>query len=338
MSLNAIGNVRLAAEQCELGYALLPQVRDPFLTTNHLNLFSYVMVNLVEYERALSLSAEFLEKARSSGLVFAIDHALLVRASALIGLRRLSSAQQALHEIADHVDQASQHIVGNAELQRVKLAIAAGDLARASRLLAQEPPNSMPRPFRAEFVGHRGLVFAALGAIEEANEAFDEVQEAVTSAVARCLWDLGQAVLALQTDQPGAQTQCIDAVTRSIDQGYLDFLVTTARAYPDLVTSAAADAKCARSLTQVLSASSDVALGRRAGLEMPRVLRRSEPLSSREREVYELVAQGRSNKEIARTLFISESTAKVHVRHIFEKLGVHTRAEAARARVEDPSN
>ena len=71
---------------------------------------------------------------------------------------------------------------------------------------------------------------------------------------------------------------------------------------------------------------------------MPRVLRRSEPLSGREREVYELVIQGRSNKEIAQTLFISESTAKVHVRHIFEKLGVHTRAEAARALVEDHSH
>jgi len=62
---------------------------------------------------------------------------------------------------------------------------------------------------------------------------------------------------------------------------------------------------------------------------MPRELRRSETLSPREREVHELVAQGRSNREIAKTLFISESTVKVHVRHILEKLGVHTRTEAA---------
>ena len=62
---------------------------------------------------------------------------------------------------------------------------------------------------------------------------------------------------------------------------------------------------------------------------MPRELRRTEGLSKREYEVYELLAQGRSNREIAKALFISESTTKVHVRHIFEKLKVRTRAEAA---------
>jgi DNA-binding NarL/FixJ family response regulator len=68
---------------------------------------------------------------------------------------------------------------------------------------------------------------------------------------------------------------------------------------------------------------------------MPRELRKHELLSRREREVYELLAQGRTNPEIARALFISESTTKVHVRHIFEKLGVRTRAEAAAANILD---
>ena len=68
---------------------------------------------------------------------------------------------------------------------------------------------------------------------------------------------------------------------------------------------------------------------------MPRELRRTEGLSKREREVFELMIQGRTNRAIAKTLFISESTTKVHVRHIFEKLGVRTRAEAARAQLDD---
>ena len=68
---------------------------------------------------------------------------------------------------------------------------------------------------------------------------------------------------------------------------------------------------------------------------MPRELRRSERLSARERDVYELIMQGRSNREIAVTLFISESTAKVHVRHIYEKLGVHNRAELARISLDE---
>lgn len=52
-------------------------------------------------------------------------------------------------------------------------------------------------------------------------------------------------------------------------------------------------------------------------------------LSAREWEVLELVAAGRSNAEIADTLFISPKTASVHVTHILDKLGVNNRVEAA---------
>ncbi len=52
-------------------------------------------------------------------------------------------------------------------------------------------------------------------------------------------------------------------------------------------------------------------------------------LTAREREVLTLVATGQTNKRIAETLFISESTAGVHVSNILGKLGVNTRTEAA---------
>ena len=52
-------------------------------------------------------------------------------------------------------------------------------------------------------------------------------------------------------------------------------------------------------------------------------------LSPREKEVLALLAQGLSNAEIGRALFISPVTVKVHVRHVYEKLGVRSRAAAA---------
>jgi DNA-binding NarL/FixJ family response regulator len=62
----------------------------------------------------------------------------------------------------------------------------------------------------------------------------------------------------------------------------------------------------------------------------PAVARRS-PLSPRELEVLRLVAEGRTNGEIADALFISPKTAGVHVTHILDKLGVGNRVEAAMA-------
>ena len=53
--------------------------------------------------------------------------------------------------------------------------------------------------------------------------------------------------------------------------------------------------------------------------------------TQREREVTELLAKGLTNAEIGRQIFVSESTAKFHVRNVMRKLGVHSRAEVAYA-------
>jgi two-component system, NarL family, response regulator LiaR len=53
-----------------------------------------------------------------------------------------------------------------------------------------------------------------------------------------------------------------------------------------------------------------------------------DPLTPRELDVLRLLAQGHSNKEIARTLHLVEETVKFHVRHILAKLGVQSRTQA----------
>jgi LuxR family maltose regulon positive regulatory protein len=51
-------------------------------------------------------------------------------------------------------------------------------------------------------------------------------------------------------------------------------------------------------------------------------------LSERELEVLRLVAVGLSNREIAKTLYLSPGTVKTHIHHIFGKLGVENRTQA----------
>ena len=53
------------------------------------------------------------------------------------------------------------------------------------------------------------------------------------------------------------------------------------------------------------------------------------PLTSRERQIVELITQGMSNKEIARRLYIALPTVKNHIHHILEKLEVPRRMDVA---------
>jgi DNA-binding CsgD family transcriptional regulator len=76
------------------------------------------------------------------------------------------------------------------------------------------------------------------------------------------------------------------------------------------------------------------ALARRARLELaspvpPPQARDAAELTAREAEVLRLLAQGMTNRQIAGRLFISQKTVGAHLAHIFGKLDVHTRVEAA---------
>jgi LuxR family maltose regulon positive regulatory protein len=56
----------------------------------------------------------------------------------------------------------------------------------------------------------------------------------------------------------------------------------------------------------------------------------AEPLTERERDVLRLLAAGRSNPEIARTLYVEVNTVKTHAKSLYGKLGVHSRVQAVK--------
>jgi len=80
------------------------------------------------------------------------------------------------------------------------------------------------------------------------------------------------------------------------------------------------------------AAAGQVHLSPRAAARLMREMRspRNElPLTDRQRQVLREVAIGRTNKEIARSLYVAETTVKSHVRAILDKLGVQSRTQAA---------
>jgi two-component system, NarL family, nitrate/nitrite response regulator NarL len=52
-------------------------------------------------------------------------------------------------------------------------------------------------------------------------------------------------------------------------------------------------------------------------------------LTPREKEILQLISEGRTNKQIAEALFIAENTVKNHVKHLLEKLNLNNRVQLA---------
>lgn len=96
---------------------------------------------------------------------------------------------------------------------------------------------------------------------------------------------------------------------------------------PTLLNAIRQVAASEASLPQALALRLVTRLARQSSAPTETVL--SEALSEREREVLILLAQGLSNKEIAQRLYLSVRTVEGHLANIYDKLGVHSRTEAA---------
>ncbi|MDQ3059117.1 MAG: response regulator [Pseudomonadota bacterium] len=134
--------------------------------------------------------------------------------------------------------------------------------------------------------------------------------------------------------QAGADGYLLKTVELDHLAGYiLQVLAGESVVSPEMMTKlvTAFRTKAAPALAGSSAGAAALAAGSASG-ELPAVARASagfDLLSAREREVLTLIAQGDSNKAIARKLDIAETTVKIHVQHILRKLQLTSRVQAA---------
>jgi DNA-binding NarL/FixJ family response regulator len=139
-----------------------------------------------------------------------------------------------------------------------------------------------------------------------------------------------RAITALGHGNANAAGAVVHAFRLIESTGVFDALVTSARASSLFLAGLLESLDDVSVVARVLTDSNDVRLARAAGLALEGPRRGPmKDLTERELEVARLVARGYTNQMIAEALFISDSTVKVHVRHILEKLRARSRAELA---------
>ncbi|HWF56300.1 MAG TPA: response regulator transcription factor [Solirubrobacteraceae bacterium] len=174
--------------------------------------------------------------------------------------------------------------------------------------------------------------------VGEAGDGAEAIQRAVATAPDVVLMDLMMPVLdgveamrGLRRAVPGARVIVLTSFLE--DERLLPAIQAGAAGY---LLKNVEPAELARAIRTAHAgeAQIDPAVAARlvsALADGPTAVRAPEPgrLTRRETEVLELIAAGRSNKRIAFELGISEKTVKNHVGHVFEKLGVTDRTQAA---------
>jgi LuxR family maltose regulon positive regulatory protein len=191
----------------------------------------------------------------------------------------------------------------------------------------------------------------AQGRLDEASKLLPRLLEAAEAGgrISKSIEILVLQALAFQADAntDQATTALERALTLAEPEGFIRTLVDEGPPMAQLLHDAAARGMMPDYTAKLLAAFEDPTndKGRRTNEKAPSlVLRHSsmvEPLSERELEVLQLIAEGLTNREIASRLFLSLNTVKAHTRNIYGKLGVHNRTQAvvrARALGVLPSN
>jgi ATP/maltotriose-dependent transcriptional regulator MalT len=341
---DARDQVRMADKQLSVGFRfgyvkhladsriaseLVDQVDDPLIRCSFLSMHAWALALGAYYEDALAVSTRLLQNATDFRVDPALPYGSATSAVALSGLGRADDALQMIDEAHRHARRLNDtNGVQNAYAIRVRALLQAGAAAEAC---ATEPPDladALPS-MKGEVLGSRALALATIGRVAEAAELAEQARNATLGIEARALSYAVSAVSAVKERSYDVLERCERLVDHVFEAGSCDFAVTAYRSNPELLSTLLASARIRDRTVFLVRRAGDDGRLETLGMSSAALVDPVISLSPREREVYDLLCEGLSNAEIGRQLFITPGTVKVHVHHVFDKLGIRSRTALA---------
>ncbi len=305
--------------------ALLPladHCEGPMLKSDVLAGAAYLNVLRGEYDTAAALAEQAAGVAADAKLRLPHAFSTLYLAAAEAGRRRFSKAERIVRRVEDLASIERPSLRLTLEIARLRIALARGDAVTPASLDDLAVDDAAPR-IRA--------LYAALAAFADDTRGpalSDEARGLSRSAEAQLYSSFADLVRHARAGEDVA-VELTGLLERAHRADVVDPFVVAYRVEPRLLAFAAADPRTQALARTIALRVGDEELAHHVGLVGARYAWDvHDTLTPRELEVLELLAEGLSNAEIARRLYISPSTTKVHVHHILEKLGSKSRFEA----------
>jgi LuxR family maltose regulon positive regulatory protein len=285
-----------------------------------------------EYVLSLALADRAVRMCRELRFDLGLGACLLHKAGAELGLRSFSHAQRDLVAFKrTYISREDPYYRLEGLTLEARIRASQGDLGGALAIEDELAGGLAPPRALGGLLGVLAIVRASSGDSERARWDASAARKNGSNIEMLHCSKLAE-VIADGVDGRDARFRkgAAAAVLASSRAAYLDGLVFAYRVYPPIVEAAAEEPRAGYVLRALLSRSRDFDLARGASLDV-RIEGPDSPLETltrRELEVLSLLALGMTNLEIADRLFIAQSTAKVHLRHIFEKMGVRNRLQA----------
>jgi len=323
------GGVDRAVDATTNTLELVSRSQDPVVRTGFLQTYGVALILAARYAEAAAIAQREIEEAQRFNLDWVLPHALEMLASAAVGQREFQNALKTLARVR-RLAAGNAHTELNVDVLKARIHLCNGAPERSVQLLNGRAGAATSPGMHGDFLATLGIALICTKQLEEGCALLDTAESVTTHLEARTLSAFGRVIATYVANGGKAvdHQAFLGACVVAEETGNFDAFVTAYRACPALLKSVGAVDDRGEPFARIVR-ENDQALAETFGLERRRYARTSEKLTRREREVLELVSQGLSNRQIAKTLWIAESTVKVHIRHIFEKLGVASRTEAA---------